>query len=72
MSERARKWGQRLRARRELCGLSQVQLAEAVGVGQAAVSKWEKGYASPRHDLLPVIARVLGADVDDLFPRLVA
>lgn len=72
MSERQRKWGERLRKRRELCGLSQTELATKVGVGQAAVSKWEKGYASPRHDLLPVIAKALGADVDDLFPRVAA
>lgn len=47
-------------------GITQEQLAEAVGVSPQAVSKWEmNGY--PDAPLLPVIAEYLGVSVDELF-----
>lgn len=41
--------------------LSQVQLAERVGVSQAQVSQWESGKAEPKTDVLKQIETVLGA-----------
>lgn len=52
-------WGQRLRDRREAAGLTQAELAEAVGVGQAAVSRWEAGSTAPSVRLLPAIEAAL-------------
>lgn len=47
-------------------GITQEQLAEAVGVSPQAVSKWEmNGY--PDAPLLPVIADYLGVSIDELF-----
>lgn len=60
-------WGQRIRAARKAVGLSQVQLAAAVGVVQQIVSNWECGKTAPRYDCRPRLARVLGLNADDLF-----
>lgn len=47
-------------------GITQEQLADAVGVSSQAVSKWElNGY--PDASLLPVIADFLGVTIDELF-----
>lgn len=40
--------GSELRVRRESLGLSQRELAGRLGIGQALVSKWEKGSQAPR------------------------
>lgn len=48
-------------------GLTQEQLADAVGVSVPAVSKWETGNSYPDITLLVPIARYLGVTVDDLF-----
>lgn len=47
-------------------GLTQEQLAEAVGVSTPAVSKWESGNTYPDITLLSPIARVLGITTDKL------
>lgn len=54
---------QRLRRAR---GLTQEQLADAVGVSAAAVSKWETGAACPDLFLLAPLARLLGTDLNQL------
>jgi putative transcriptional regulator len=60
-------WGQRIRAARKAAGLSQVQLARAVGVVQQIVSNWECGKTAPHYDCRPRLARVLGVNADELF-----
>jgi len=47
-------------------GLTQKTLAEAVGVGGKAVSKWERGLGCPDVSLLPEISRVLGVGLEAL------
>lgn len=47
-------------------GLTQEQLAEAVGVSTPAVSKWESGNSYPDITLLSPIARTLGITTDKL------
>ena len=54
-----------LRLRRER-GLTQEQLAAAVGVSPPAVSKWERGVTCPDIVLLAPLARALGSTVDRL------
>lgn len=52
--------------RREL-GLTQEQVAQALGVTTPAVSKWEKGLTCPDIALLPPLARLLKIDLNTLF-----
>jgi len=59
----------RIREAREQRGMSQVELAAAVNVTQAAISAIETGrVVSPSVDLARSIADVLGATIDFLFP----
>ena len=55
-----------LRRIRKEKGVTQEQLAEAVGVSAQAVSKWEIS-SYPDGDLLPKIAGFLGVSIDELF-----
>ncbi|MCM1298714.1 MAG: helix-turn-helix domain-containing protein [Firmicutes bacterium] len=57
-----------LRSIRKSKGITQEQLAEAVGVTPQAVSKWEMN-GFPDTPLLPLIADFLGVSVDRLFGR---
>jgi transcriptional regulator with XRE-family HTH domain len=58
--------GKNIQNKRKAMGLTQDQLATAIGVSIAAVSKWETGGAYPDITLLAPIARLLGVTVDDL------
>lgn len=61
-------WGERIRIARQAAGMTQVQLAAALGVAQQVVSAWEKGLYGPRDQKRIPLARVLGTTVDELFP----
>jgi transcriptional regulator with XRE-family HTH domain len=56
----------RLIALRKAAGLSQTELAKALGVPQTTVAHWEVSEKPPRSDVLPLMAKVLGVDVDDI------
>lgn len=51
--------GRRLKGLREAVGLSQEQLAEAVGVSKGQVSRWENGVNSPGGEKLTQLATIL-------------
>lgn len=55
-----------LRPLRQKAGLSQSALAEALGVSDRAVSRWETGSALPDVTLLPQLAMLLHVSVDAL------
>lgn len=57
-----------LRRLRKQKGMTQEQLADAVGVSAQAVSKWEQN-GFPDTPLLPAIADSLGVSIDELFGR---
>ena len=57
----------RLRKLRTSLGLSQGQLAQALGVSQNVLSMWETETVLPRTRDLPRLARVLGCQIGDLF-----
>lgn len=56
-----------LKTLRQHAGLSQVKVAEALGVTQGAVAQWESGATVPRPDKLPELARMYDCTIEDLF-----
>lgn len=60
--------GRRLRAARERNGLTQADVAAALGKTATAVSYWESGQRSPSIDDLAQLARLLGVPVTALLP----
>lgn len=56
----------KLRELRKNANLSQTELADRLGVGQTAVSMWERGQASPATGKLTAIADALNCTVDEL------
>lgn len=57
-----------LRSARQQAGVSQAQLATAVGVSdQNRISLWERGLEQPRPGLVPRIAQALGVAAIDLY-----
>ena len=55
-----------IRTRRQTLGLTQEQLAQALGVSAPAVNKWERNLNYPDITLLPALARTLGVDMNTL------
>ena len=52
---------------RKLCGYTQEQLAERIGVTGQSVSKWENAISNPDISVLPDLAKALGVDINTLF-----
>ncbi|MBY8879947.1 helix-turn-helix domain-containing protein [Actinacidiphila acidipaludis] len=62
--------GELIRARRTELGISQAQLAERAGTGQAFVSRVESGKTAPTLSVLRRLAAALGCDLTlGLTPR---
>lgn len=47
-------------------GLSQTELAKALGVSQRSISSWETGFRQPDFDTLEKIAKYFGVTTDYL------
>lgn len=58
--------GERLAKARKAAGLSQRDLAEAVGVSNATIAMYELGLRTPPGPVLVAMARVLGVQAEDL------
>ena len=56
------KTGALIRMLRQRCGMTQVQLAERIGISDKAVSKWGRGRGAPDISLLPALSEALGVD----------
>lgn len=69
-SPEAAELGRRIKTAREAKGLSQEDLAGAVGVRSGIVSRWENGRNVPRLKRLAEIADVLDCDVGYFTARL--
>lgn len=54
---------------RKLHQVSQVELAQGIGVTQSAVCQWELGAAKPTLENLIAIAKFFGCKVDDLIDK---
>lgn len=61
------KIGHFIRDCRKDLGLTQFQLAEALGVSDRAVSKWETGANVPDNELALQLCHVLNINMSDLF-----
>lgn len=57
----------RIREAREQAGLTREDVADEMGVTLTDVYCWEKEIALPRSRQLPLLARVLGFSIDELF-----
>ena len=58
--------GEHLANLRKQAGLTQVELAELLGVPQSNVAYWEQSEKPPRSDVLPQMAKVLGVGIEQL------
>ncbi len=61
------KIAEQIAALRKKKGLTQEELAKALGVTNQAVSKWESNKCCPDIELLPQLARIFGCSIDSLF-----
>jgi transcriptional regulator with XRE-family HTH domain len=59
-------FGKRLQQFREQAGLSQSELARAIGIPVKSVQNWEAERVQPRLEALPKLARGLGVSLDVL------
>ena len=58
------KLGEKIMYGRKRAGMSQIDLADALGVSRQSVSKWETGEANPEIGKLPQLAEVLHVTTD--------
>jgi transcriptional regulator with XRE-family HTH domain len=54
-------FGDEIRVRRQRLGLSQQQVAEAVGVERVTISRWESGIRAPTRESLSRLLEIYGA-----------
>ena len=59
--------GNQIKALRQRRGVTQESLAQHLGVTPQAVSKWERGVATPDIGMLPDISAYFGVTIDELF-----
>ena len=59
--------GKRIKEARRAKGLSQVQLAEKIGVSKGAVGNYETGFSHPQFDILCAIFEELEIDANYIF-----
>ena len=58
--------GEKLKQARQRAGMTQAQLAEAIGCKQKDVSRWEAGQIEPGVLTVKKMAQALGCSMDDL------
>lgn len=63
-------FGQRIRDLRTAKGLSQQQMASALGITPQAYSLIERDESVKAYEKLPIMARELGSSIDGLFPEM--
>lgn len=59
--------GNKIKELRHSKGMSQKDIADALGITSQAVSKWENDNGLPEMTMLPEIAALFGIQIDDLF-----
>ena len=58
--------GMMIASKRKELGMTQLELADKMGVTDKAVSKWERDLSCPDVSSLPKLAEILGLSVDEL------
>ncbi|KAA6211787.1 helix-turn-helix domain-containing protein [Streptomyces filamentosus] len=64
--DRRRDLGRRIGDLRRSTGLSQDDLADAIGMERRSIQRYERGERDPRYSELLLVAQALGVDVTDL------
>ena len=59
--------GEKLKAKRISCGMTQQEVAEKIGRKQPIVGHWETGYSQPDANTLFMLCDIYGTTVDDIF-----
>ncbi len=59
--------GQRIAERRRALGITQVQLAESIGIAQQTLAHYEVGRLRVAAALLPAFSKTLGLSLEELF-----
>ena len=59
--------GEKIKELRKRNGRKQEDLANALGVSNQAVSRWEKDGSYPDMELIPAIANYFNVSIDELF-----
>lgn len=59
--------GNQIKALRTRRGITQEEMAQHFGITPQAISKWERGAATPDIALLPAISAYFGVTIDELF-----
>jgi Predicted transcriptional regulators len=59
--------GRRIGRLRKNNNLTQMELADLMGVSYQAVSNWERGVSMPDISKLPELAKIFNVKIDDLF-----
>ena len=67
MTEFQKKFGKRLKELKKLKGLTDLQLAEKIGVEEKTVNYWINGHNAITFNKLPLIAKALDIPVYSLF-----
>ena len=57
----------RIRELRKEKKITQVQLAEKLDLKQPTIAAWESGRTSPRAEQIPILAKIFGCTIDELF-----
>lgn len=60
------KIGKKICALRKECNMTQVELADQLGISYQAVSNWERGNSMPDISKLPELAAIFGLSIDEL------
>lgn len=60
-------FGRRLNSLRKARNLTQMELADLMGVSFQAVSNWERGISLPDIAKLPELSVIFGVRIDDIF-----
>lgn len=61
-----KKSGRLILALRKEKGMTQKEVAEAIGISDKTVSKWERGFGCPDVSLLPVLSEILGVNIEQI------
>ena len=60
------KFCQNLKETRKLCGLTQRQVADKLGVVESCYANWEQGRTEPNIDMLRKLGELFNTSIDDL------